>query len=460
MRRTSLAFACACAVAWPWGLRAQPHAGARVSADVQDSPALVRPVTLGAGARAATAVCETPGPTCDHETHPRRPVLVLVTRAAAADVHRIARAFAHDYAVVVPEITGLGDEAALTELAAVVAHVADDDVGPCCTRGVDVAAVVFLSDAAALGLELLARGQCVVGPSRRVVLVAPTETVRSQIEACERYSAEGAVMPVVVNPYGGACDDAEDVATGALGAGRVLELSLGPLCTFDPTARAACGCEEPLAADAVRRFTEAVLDALDERPASDLASGRARLERARARGGLAFTEHIPSPSAAAGFAFNLTMGGGGFVRDRADGERRGQGAGLALTFRPEITFARAEPSDVGVGLYGEVGTTGAFGPRDVLLGLGLSLVVPAGDRRALVPSVGVHDRFLRGGPGISAGLYFGHRSCCGGLEWPIGVRFDARVGLTEARDHVFTISLQGELFAPVAAVLLLAAPVR
>jgi hypothetical protein len=209
----------------------------------------------------------------------------------------------------------------------------------------------------------------------------------------------------------------------------------------------------------VRRFVSVVMDALDERPAGDPASGRARLERARGRGELGLSERVPEADAELGFAFNLTMGGGGLVRDGADGERRGQGAGLAMTFRPELTFGRAAQADVGLGLYGELGTTGAFGPKDFLLGVGLNLVLPTRRQRALIPSVGVHDRFLRGGPGISAGLYFGHRTCCG-LEWPIGVRFDARVGLDDTRDHVFTISLQGELFAPVAAVLLLAAPVH
>ncbi|MBL9108919.1 MAG: hypothetical protein JNM74_06605, partial [Myxococcales bacterium] len=64
---------------------------------------------------------------------------------------------------------------------------------------------------------------------------------------------------------------------------------------------------------------------------------------------------------------------------------------------------------------------------------------------------GVHDRFGGGGPGVTAGLYFGHRAV-GGLEWPIGLRVDARIGLTDPHDHAFILSIQGELLAPIAVI--------
>lgn len=394
--------------------------------------------------------CDTPGPVCGSAGHPSRPVVLLVTAGDPARLEPFARALSSTYAVVTPDLrrTPADTVSATARVLEVLAYLGDHDFGPCCTANVPVAAVVFMADMAWLGLSMLDTGGCHMPPAARVVLVAPRETVRATIAACSQFSDVGSRMPIVVDPEGGACDQAEDVATGALGAGRVLEVNVPPLCTLDPTAAATCPCDGALASDQAS-LARALVAALDPRFVADDSAGRAFFD-ATPRDGYGFVERVPTPRARVGFAFNLTMGGGFFVRDSGAG-RESHASGPALTFRPEVTFGRAEQRDVGFGLYGEVGSTGILGAQDFLLGAGGHVVFPTRADRAIVPSFGVHGRFGGGGHGVTAGLYFGHRAV-GGLEWPVGIRLDARIGLSGPRDHAFTLSFQGELLAPVALV--------
>ncbi|MBK8589950.1 MAG: hypothetical protein IPN77_12600 [Sandaracinaceae bacterium] len=391
--------------------------------------------------------CDTPGPVCDPAMrHPRRPIVLLVTAGDPARLEPFARALASTYAVVTPDLRQTLQEAVSARVLEVLADVQDRDFGPCCTANVPVAAVVFMADMAWLGLSMLGTGGCHMHPATRVVLVAPRESVRETIEACSQFSDLGSRMPIVVDPEGEACDQAEDVATGALGAGRVLEVDVPPLCTVDPTAAATCPCNGAPANDQAS-LARALVAALDPRFVAEDSAGRAFFD-ANPSDGYGFIERVPRAPARVGFAFNLTMGGGFFVRDSGAG-RESHPSGPALTFRPEVTFGRAEQRDVGFGLYGEIGSTGILGAQDFLLGAGGHVVFPTRADRAIVPSFGVHGRFGGGGHGVTAGLYFGHRAV-GGLEWPVGIRLDARIGLSGPRDHAFTLSFQGELLAPLA----------
>jgi hypothetical protein len=424
---------------------AQPHAPAAPSDPIHHT----RNVPL-AGEQAPTVdvTCATPGPLCVHTEHPHHEILVLVTRGEPEAVRPLAEAFASTYAVLTPDLRGLDLATARERVERVVDRAEARDLGPCCTTNVGVAAIVFMADAAELGLSILDTMSCHIHPARRIVIVAPRETVHHPIESCGQFSDETSLMPIVVNPLGDACDETEDVLEEALGTGRVLEIDLGPLCELDATASSVCRCETRARADATRFFAQVVIDALDRTSRSEPDSGRARLERARQTGRLDFVEHVPSASARVGFAFNVTLGGGAFVRDTASG-RHAQASGPALSFRPEITFGRGAREEVGFGLYGELGTTGLFGAQDFFLGIGAQLVLPTRESRALVPSIGMHDRFSDRGPGITAGLFFGHRTE-GGMEWPVGLRFDARISLSDPHDHAFVLSFQGELLAPVA----------
>lgn len=390
--------------------------------------------------------CHTGGPVCDVTRDPRRPTVLLVTAGDPARLEPFARALSSTYTVVTPDLRQTSPEAASARVLEVLDEIQDRDFGPCCTANVPMAAVVFMADMAGLGLSMLERGGCHMSPAARVVLVAPRETVRETIEACSQFSDVGSRMPVVVDPEGGACDQAEDVATGALGAGRVLEVNVPPLCALDPTAEATCPCHGARGSEQAS-LARVLVAALDPRFVAEDSAGRAFFD-ANPRDGYGFVERVPTPPGRVGFAFNLTMGGGFFVRDSGSG-REAHPSGPALTFRPELTFGRAERQDVGFGLYGEIGSTGILGAQDFLLGAGGHVVFPTRAERAIVPSFGVHGRFGGGGHGVTAGLYFGHRAV-GGLEWPIGVRIDARIGLSGPRDHAFTLSLQGELLAPLA----------
>ncbi|MBP7682333.1 MAG: hypothetical protein KBB95_10585 [Deltaproteobacteria bacterium] len=390
--------------------------------------------------------CDTPGPVCDPARHPRRPIVLLITAGDPARLEPFARALSSTHAVVTPDLRQTLPESMTARVLEVLAYVHARDFGPCCTANVPVAAVVFMADMASVGLSMLDRGGCHMPPAARVVLVAPRETVRATIEDCSQFSDVGSRMPIVVDPEGGACDQAEAVATGELGAGRVLEVNVPPLCTVDPTAAATCSCEAQVASDQAS-LARALVAALDPRFVAEDSAGRAFFD-ANPRDGYDFIERVPTPRAPVGFAFNITMGGGFFVRDSSSG-RQSHPSGPAITFRPELTFGRVERQDVGFGLYGEIGSTGILGAQDFLLGVGGHVVLPTRAQRAIVPSFEVHGRFGGGGHGVTAGLYFGHRAV-GGLEWPIGLRVDARIGLSGPHDHAFTLSLQGELLAPFA----------